>query len=105
MRQRPGLPPYALVANQRGGEAQEFHGIVDAALDQVAPQAVPRVRRQAGERRQFGVRLVVARQEGQPDAALAADGGNLLHAVGPVAATAEQPHDDQSRPRQRVLDV
>ncbi len=54
-----------------------------------------RLGRQGRERGELGVGALVAGQAGQGDAALGAAGGDLLQAVGPVAAAAEQP--DQRR--------
>ena len=54
---------------------------------------------------QFRIRLIVARQDGERDGAGAAGRNDLLHAVRPVAAPAEQAQDDQARPPDHLLGV
>ena len=45
--------------------------------------------------RQLRVGLVVARQQRSVDAVSRASARDLVDAIGPVAAAAEQPHDDE----------
>jgi hypothetical protein len=60
-----------------------------------ASSAVQRLGRQVRHAGQFGVRLVVAGQQGQRDIMLAAGLGQLLDAIGPVGPPAKQPrHHD-----------
>jgi len=47
---------------------------------------------EAGPGGQLGVGLIVAGQEGDGDGALAGCRGQLLEAIGPIAAPAQQPH-------------
>ena len=48
-----------------------------------------------GQGRQFGVGLVVAGKEGHQDVPVPADAGDFVAAMGPIAAPAEKPDDDQ----------
>ena len=69
------------------------------------PQPVQRLGRQVRHAGQFGVRLVVAGQQRQRDAVLAAGLGQLLDPVGPVAPPAQQPRDNQLRVSRDFLDI
>ena len=104
-RQRHRLPPSHVAPEQRGGVAQGLAGVVEAAFDQIAPEALRRRLGQRGQLGQLRVGLAVARQAGQRYAALGAGGGDALDPVRPVAAAAEQSHDHQPRARHHLLDV
>ena len=93
--QRLRLAPLARPPDQRGGEAQELGGVVDAAVDQVLPQPVPGLGGDGGKLGELGVGLIVAGKERDGDAPFGRHRGDLLDPVRPVAAAAEQAHDDQ----------
>ena len=104
-RQGQRLGPIGRPADQRGGIAQRLLGIVDAAVLQVAAEALMRLGRQGREGGELGVGALVTGQAGQGDAALGATGGDLLHAVGPVAAATEQPDQHETGARHDALDI
>ena len=103
--QRPRLPPFAFRAEQRRGEPEEVQGVVDAAVDAVLPQPVPGLPRNGRIARQLRIRLIVAGEEGNRNIPLPARRRHLLDTIGPVAAAAEQPNDDETGPGESVLDV
>ena len=104
-RHRPRRLALAVPPHQPGGVAQRLARVVEATVGAVAPQRLRRVRRERGVGSQPGVRLVVARQPGDGDAAFLADRGQPLDAVGPVALAAEQPHDHQPRAGDHLLGI
>ena len=95
--QRPGFPPFGLVTDEAGGEKEEIARVLGSAVNAVLPQPVVGLRTQRRQPRQFGVRLIVAGQKGNRDAVLAAHSGDLVGAVGPIAAPAQKPDDDDFR--------
>src|ERR1043166_9052193 len=96
------LRPFSFTTREVRSEAQETVGVAWAALGEIAPQALTRLARHGREPRQLGIGLVVAREECQRDAARAAGLDEALYAIGPIGAAAEQPGDDQPRPRNSV---
>ena len=86
--QGPGFAPFPVEADQVSSVAEEIASVLRPAVDAVLPQAVLGLGRQGRKRDQFRVRLVVAWQQGQFNAPLAADSGHLLDSVGPISAAA-----------------
>ena len=74
MRHRPGRAPVRLAADQRGGVAERIPGIVDSAMDAVAPERLCRLRRERAAPGEPRVGLVVAGQPRDGDAMRRADG-------------------------------
>ena len=91
-----GLAPGPLKADQAGRIAQEIDRVVDAAMDAVLPQAMGLAAGHQRELVELGVGLIVARQQGQRDAAGPRRGDQPLHPVSPIARPAEQPHHHQA---------
>ena len=61
--------------------------------------------RHGAERGEFGVGLVVAREEREGDRRRPAGGDDLLHAVRPVARAPQHPRNDELRARDHRLDM
>ncbi len=61
--------------------------------------------RHGRERGQLRIRLVVARQQRQRDPILARQRRQALDPVGPISPPTEQPHYDEPRLRQHLLDI
>ncbi len=94
--QRFGFQPLGVgVADQAGGETQEMPRVLRPAVDEVLPQAMAGLGCQRREFGKFGVGLVVARQERDLGAGVAAGARDLVDAVRPVAAPAQKPHHDK----------
>ena len=97
--------PRGVVPAEGRRVAQQGLVVRRSALHAILPKPVNRLARQRRMRRQFRIRLIVARQPGQRDAAASAQRGDLLDAVRPVAAAAKQPHDDELRLRDDGIGV
>ena len=76
---------------------EKVAGVLDAAAQQIVQQ--PLARRQVQGGQGLGVRIarIVGQEGGEGDLPLSAGAGQLLQAVGPVAASTEQPHADKPR--------
>ena len=85
--------------------AQQVGHVVGPALDEVAPEPIPVVRGDGGQAAQLLVGLVVAGQGGEGHAGRRQPDRELLQPVGPVALAAEDPRDDQPRPRGGLVEV
>ena len=104
-RERRGLPPLGRMPDEIGREGEEVSGVRRPPVHAVLPQAVGALGRHRAERRELGVRLVVAGKEGEGDRPRPARLDDLLHPVGPVARAPEDPRDDELRARDHRLDV
>ena len=93
--QGPGFAPFGVETGEAGGEFEEIEGVFRPPVDPVLPQPVLGLGGDRGQGRQFGVGLVVAGKEGHGDVPVPADAGDFVGAVGPIAAPAEKPDDDQ----------
>ncbi len=103
--QRRGLAPGGRAPEQCCGVAQRLLGIVDPAMLQVAAEAVIGLGGYGRECRELEVGALVAGQAGQCNAPLGTAGRDLLQAVGPVGAAAQQADDDQPGVRDDAVDV
>ena len=103
--QGPGFPPFRVKAGKAGGEFEEIEGVFRPAVDPVLPQPVLGLGGNRGQGRQFGVGLVVAGKEGHRDVPVPAKAGDFVGAMGPIAAPAEKPDDDQLRVGDDVFGV
>ncbi len=100
-----GLAPVGGTADERAGVEQQVPRVPGATLHAVLPEPMRIRSRKGGERRQLRVGLVVAGQDRQRDGAVAAEGAQLLDAVGPVAHAAEEAHDHELRVLHDVVEV
>ncbi len=69
--------------------------IVDAPMHTILPKSMQCFRRQGRQAMQFCIRLIITRKPGQRDALIPAQGGNFIHAIGPIAPPAQQSPDHQ----------
>ncbi len=97
--QRRRLGPGGLAADQTRRIAQKIVGVARPAFRQIAPQPLRHIGRHCREPGQFGIGPVVAGQQRQRDAVVAAGLGQTLDPVRPIGAAAEQPGDHQPRLR------
>ena len=74
-------------------------------MDKILPQPMQRFRRHGGQTAESRVGQVVAGQEGDRDTGGLAGGGDFVDPIGPIGATAEQPHDHQLRPAHDAVDI
>ncbi len=93
--QRRRLRPLGGHADEARRVAQEIIRVAGAAFGEIAPEPPAGGLRYGRCPRQFGVGLVVARQQRQWDAVLAAGLHEALDPVRPIGAAAEEPRDDQ----------
>ncbi len=98
-------PRRRAAADQIGGVAQAMLGIAGAAFGEIAPQALRRLVRHGARRRELRIRPLIARQQGERDAALAAQRRQPIDAIAPIAASAEDPRDDQASMGNHPLDI
>ena len=103
--ERRGLPPLGRMPDEVGREGEEVPGVRGPAVHAVLPQPMDALRGHRAEGGELGVRLVVARKEGERSRPGPARLDELLHPVGPVAGAAQHPGDDELRTRDHRLDV
>ena len=103
--ERRGLAPLGRMPDEIGREGEEVPGVRGPAVHAVLPQPMGALRGHRAEGGELGVRLVVARKEGERSRTGPARLDELLHPVGPVAGAAEHPGDDELRARDHRLDV
>ena len=103
--ERRGLAPLGRVPDEVGREGEEVPGVRGPAVHAVLPKPMGALGRNRAEGGKLGVRLVVARKEGEGDRPGPARLDELLHPVGPVAGAPQHPGDDEPRARDHRLDV
>ena len=103
--ERRGLAPLGRMPDEVGREGEEVPGVRGPAVHAVLPQPMGALRGHRAEGGERGVRLVVARKEGERSRPGPARLDELLHPVGPVAGAPQHPGDDEARARDHRLDV
>ena len=103
--ERGGLPPLGRVPDEVRREREEIPGVRRPAVHAVLPQPMGALGGHRAEGGELGVRLVVARKEGERSRPGPARLDELLHPVGPVAGAAQHPGDHEPRVRDHRLDV
>ena len=102
---RGGLAPLGRKSDELGRESEQAAGVRRPPVHAVLPQAMGIGGRHGAERGEFGVGLVVAREEREGDRRRPAGGDDLLHAVRPVARAPQHPRNDELRARDHRLDM
>ena len=105
MEKRGRLVPRLVKTDELSRVGEKVARVLGPALERVAPQATAGRGLERREARELGIRLVVARKQGERYPALAREGREPLDAIGPISDATQKANDDEPRVPYHALDI